>query len=51
MADKLLKRVETKLDIIIGLLRDRILTGDEVALMVETDEMVRKMEYQKLVKV
>ena len=51
MADKLLKRVETKLDIIIGLLRDENLTSEEFVLLKETDEIVRKMEYQKLVKV
>jgi hypothetical protein len=49
MNDKTLKRIEAKLEIIIGLLHDGILAGDEVALMVETDEIVRK-EYRKLVK-
>lgn len=50
MADKILKRIETKLDIIIGLLQDRALTAEEVALLRETDEIVRKMEYRKLAK-
>jgi adenine/guanine phosphoribosyltransferase-like PRPP-binding protein len=48
--DKTLKRIETKLDIIIGLLQDGILAGEEVALMVEIDEIVRRKEYQKLAK-
>jgi len=50
MEDKILNRIETKLDIIIGLLQGGILTGDEVALMAETDEIVRRKEYRKLTK-
>jgi len=50
MDDKILKRIESKLDIIVGLLQDRILTGDEVALLTETDEIVRNREYQSFVK-
>lgn len=50
MDDKILKRIETKLNIIIGLLQDRVLTVDDLALLTETDEIVRKKEYQKLIK-
>lgn len=50
MADKILNRIKTKQDIIIGLLQDRALTAEEVSLLRETDEIVRKKEYQNLVK-
>ena len=50
MADKILNRIETKLDIIIGLLQDRALTAGEVSLMRETDEIVAERAYQQLVK-
>jgi len=50
MDDKILKRIEAKVDIIIELLHDRILAGDEVALMVETDEIIRRREYQSFMK-
>ena len=48
--DKILKRIEAKLDIIIGLLEDGDLTVNEVILLREADEIVRKKEYQNLVK-
>lgn len=50
MNDKTLKRIEAKLDIIIGLLQDGILTAGEVSLLRETDEIVRRKEYRKLAK-
>jgi len=50
MDTELLKRVETKLDLIIDLLRDKTLTKEEVALLKETDEIVKSKKYQKLVK-
>jgi hypothetical protein len=50
MNDKILKRIDAKLDIIIGLLHDGILAGDELALLAETDEIVRKGAYQTLEK-
>ena len=50
MDDKVLKRIEAKLDIIIGLLDDGILSGDEVVLLSEADEIVGNNEYQHLEK-
>ena len=50
MDSKLFERVETKLCLIIDLLRDRTLTREEVALLKETDEIVKSKKYQKLVK-
>ena len=50
MDTELLERVETKLDLIIDLLRDKTLTKDEVALLKETDVIVKSKNYQKLVK-
>ena len=50
MDTELLERVETKLDLIIDLLRDKTLTKEEVALLKETDEIVKSKKYQKLVK-
>jgi len=50
MDAELLERVETKLDLIIDLLRDKSLTREEVALLKETDEIVKSKKYQKLVK-
>jgi hypothetical protein len=50
MDAELFERVETKLDLIIDLLRDRSLTREEVALLKETDEIVKSKKYQKLVK-
>jgi hypothetical protein len=50
MDTKLLERVETKLDLIIDLLQDKTLTREEVALLKETDEIVKSKKYQKLVK-
>ena len=50
MDTELLERVETKLDLIIDLLRDKTLTKEEVALLKETDEIVKSKNYQKLVK-
>ncbi len=49
MDDKILKRIEAKLDIIIGLLEDRSLTADEVVLLAEADEIIWKREHQDLV--
>lgn len=50
MDEYILTRIKAKLDIIIGLLQDGILTGDEVSLLRETDEIVRRGEYQDLEK-
>ena len=50
MDAELLERVETKLDLIIDLLRDKSLTREEVALLKETDEIVKSKKYQKLAK-
>jgi hypothetical protein len=50
MDTELLERVETKLDLIIDLLRDKTLTKEEVALLKETDEIVISKKYHKLVK-
>ena len=50
MDDKILKRIEANLDIILGLLHDGILAEEELALLVETDEIVRRREYQTLEK-
>lgn len=50
MDEEILRRIERKLDLVIELLKDGILTGDEVALLTETDEIVRKGEYQDFVK-
>jgi hypothetical protein len=50
MDTELLERVETKLDLIIDLLRDKTLTKEETALLKETDEIVKSKKYQKLVK-
>jgi hypothetical protein len=50
MDDKILKRFEAKLDIIIGLLEDRSLTADEAGLLAEADVIVRRREYQELVR-
>jgi hypothetical protein len=48
MNDKTLKRIEAKLDIIIGLLQDGILTGDETVLLMEADEIIRRKHYSEL---
>ena len=50
MDTELLERVETKLDLIIDLLRDKTLTKEETTLLKETDEIVKSKKYQKLVK-
>jgi hypothetical protein len=50
MDAELLERVETKLDLIIDLLRDKTLTQEEVALLKETDGIIKSKKYQKLVK-
>ena len=50
MDTELLERVETKLDLIIDLLRDKTLTEEEIALLKETDEIVTSKKYQKLAK-
>jgi hypothetical protein len=50
MDENIPRRIETKLDIIIGLPQDRILTVDEIALLSETDEIVRNRDYQNFVK-
>jgi len=41
MDGEILQRVETKLDLIIGLLHDKTLTSEEIAIIKETDECVR----------
>lgn len=48
MDENILRRIEAKLDIIIGLLQDGILTGDEVALLNEADEIVGGRGFQDL---
>ncbi len=50
MDTELLERVETKLDLIIDLLRDKTLTKEEMKLIKEADEIVKSKKYQKLVK-
>jgi hypothetical protein len=50
MNENILRRIDKKLDIVIGLLQDGILVGNEAALITETDELVRNGEYRKLVK-
>jgi hypothetical protein len=45
MKEEIFKRIETKLDLIIDLLQDRILTTDEVALINEADRMVKSKDY------
>jgi hypothetical protein len=50
MDTELLERVETKLNLIIDLLRDKTLTKDEMKLLKEADEIVKSKKYQKLVK-
>jgi hypothetical protein len=50
MDTELLQRVETKLDLIIELLRDRSLTTEEIALLRETDEIVKSKNLKELVR-
>ena len=50
MDKEIFKRIAAKLDIIIGLLQDGVLTAREVALLREVDEIVAKGEYQKFIK-
>ena len=50
MDEKILKRIEAKLDILIGILQDGTLTGEEAALLAKADAIVRNGKYQKLLK-
>lgn len=49
MDEKILKRIVTKLDLIIELLRDRILTTEEIALVRETDVMIKIRDFQEFI--
>jgi len=49
MSEKIFKRIEAKLDLIIDLLDDQVLTADEVALINEADGTVKSRDYQKFV--
>ena len=48
MDDKILKRIEVKLDTIIGLIEGKSLTADEVVLLAEADEVIRRRRYSEL---
>ena len=50
MKEEIFKRIEVKVDLIIDLLEDRILTADEVALINEADRMVKSKDYQEFVR-
>ncbi len=48
--EEILKRIESKLDKILELIEDRTLTDEEIRLLREADEIVKKKEFDKLVK-
>ncbi len=48
--EEILRRIESKLDKILELLEDKTLTDEEIKLLKEADEIVRKKEFDKLVK-
>jgi len=50
MHDEILKRIEAKVDILIGLLLDRILTEEEIALLKGTDEIIQRKCVTELVR-
>jgi hypothetical protein len=50
MSEEIFKRLEAKLDLIIDLLQDRVLTADEFALINEADRMVKSRNYQGFVR-
>ena len=50
MNSEILKRIEHKLDKILELLEDKTLTDDKIELITEADEIVKKREFNKLVK-
>ncbi|MBO8180636.1 MAG: hypothetical protein H0Z19_09215 [Archaeoglobus sp.] len=53
MASELLERIErleSKIDRILELLEDLILTDEEVQLIKEADEIISKKEFEKLIK-
>lgn len=45
-----LRRIETKLDRVLELLEDLTLTDEELKLVKEADETMRRKEFNKLVK-
>ena len=48
--EETLKRIESKIDKVLELLEDLILTDEEIKLIKEADEIVKKKEFDKLVK-
>lgn len=48
--EETLKRIESKVDKVLELLEDLILTDEEIKLIKEADEIVKKKEFDKLVK-
>jgi len=48
--EETLKRIESKIDKVLELLEDLILTDEEIRLIKEADEIVKKKEFDKLVK-
>ena len=49
MEEEIINRIEAKLDLVIDLLRDRILTAGEVALIHEADRRVKSKDFQEFV--
>jgi hypothetical protein len=49
MSEEIFNRIEAKLDVIIDLLHDRVLTADEVARINEVDKMVKSRDYHEFV--
>ncbi len=48
--EETLKRIESKIDKVLELLEDIILTDEEIKLIKEADEIVKRKEFDKLVK-
>ena len=48
--EETLKRIESKIDKVLELLEDLILTDEEIKLIKEADEIVKKKEFDELVK-
>lgn len=50
MQAEILKRIENKLDKVLELLEDLTLTEEEIKLIKEADEIVKRKEFHKLIK-
>jgi len=48
--EEVLKRIESKLDKILELIEDTILTDEEIKLLEEADEEVKQKEFDKLIR-